>query len=621
MASFNCGNDSNNATEKEDTDKSSDFSVSFTEGSDEIKHDLRHSILHSSDVVSEISSSGGNVVQFYCDSCKEDNKCLPAEGFCVNCDEYLCMKCFSFHKKQKALKLHVLKDKLNMPKNRAHVNIHDVCVDKCSSHTDRVIEYFCKSCDQLGCSVCIVTGHRTCNDVDFIPDIIEGIENSEEYSHLIGCMKDLSVKLDHQKNRVASNIERSNDFRRKAKEKVKQQRAEINDIFDLLENETHSNVDEIYQEDQGKLSSISDRVISLTSDLSEMTSDLQRKSKYRCQLFVAAKKIKQNMSVVERNVKTIESRNKIKNFQYLPAYNIQDELKSSKLGKVSFLNSETVRDVSTLSYIDVSQDSNSIYVGTGICLLPNDRLALIDNQYETCKLIDHKRKLVTFCIKLNSPPFGVTKMPENQIAVTFPDLGEIKVLTVSPDDDTLVEKSTINIGNGCCGIHQSNSKLIVAFKKCYRSKPRVHILDTNGTVLNVLENDCYGNPLFASPHYVTVSPDNSTIYVSDKIGKAVIGMTVDGKVKSVYKMETKPGGITIDGAGSVYVCAVRDKTDVSMEVDIVQLSENCEKLQTLVPLNKHYSAIAYCDESKTFYLTGISEFKNNHVLAIKTDKS
>ncbi|XP_053404216.1 uncharacterized protein LOC128558569 [Mercenaria mercenaria] len=618
MAAFNCGNDSNNATEKEDTDKSSDFSVSFTEGSDEIKHDLRHSILHSSDVVSEISSSGGQVVQLYCDSCREDNKYVPAEGFCVNCDEYLCISCVSFHQKQKALKLHVLKDKPNLPKERAHVNIRDVCVDKCSSHTDRVIEYFCKSCDQLGCSVCIVTGHRTCKDVDFIPDVIEGIENSNEYTHLIGYMKDLSVKLDHQKNRAASNIERSNDFRRKAKEKVKKQRAEINEIFDILENETHSKVDEIYQEDQGKLSCISDQVISLTSDLSEMSSDLQRKSENRCQLFVATKKIKHKMLYVERNVKSIESGNRVENFQYLPAYNIHDELKNTKLGKLDFLNSETVRLVSTLSYIDVSQDrTNMLHIGTGLCVLPNDRLALIDTHHTTCKLIDHKHKRVTFCIEFDSTPFGVTKMPENQIAVTFPNIGEIKFLTVSPDD-TLVEKSTIDIGNGCCGIHQSNSKLIVAFKKCRGSKPRVHILDTNGTVLNVLEHDYYGNPLFASPQYVTVSPDNSTIYVSDKRSKSVIGLTVDGKVKSVYKMETSPGGITIDGAGSVYVCAVRDKNDETMKVDIVQLSENCEKLQTLVTLDNHYSAIAYCDENKTFYLAGMSEFKNNHVLAVKT---
>ncbi|XP_060582774.1 uncharacterized protein LOC132739136 [Ruditapes philippinarum] len=601
-----------------DVENSSDFSYSVLERSSDIKSDLRRSVMQGSDADSGITVSGVKSIKIklYCDLCREDKKLVPAEGFCVNCNEYLCMNCFDFHRKQKTLKLHVLKDKCNMPQDRDAVNPIDACVDKCSTHTDKLIEYFCHSCDQLGCSACIVTGHRACKDVDFVPDIVANMENSEESKQVKNTVQHLSQKLVLHKNRVVSNIEQSNAFRKKAKEKIVKQRQEIDSIFDRKENDMYAEIDEIYNDDQVHLTTASDLINSLTDKVSDIYSDLCSSSRNRCQLFVATKMAKKRMNAIERDVDTLKSANKVHNFQYNPKSQLQDELANIEIGKIKSVSSETTKRRVSSRSIDVSckEDINETRtrIVTGACLIPNCRIAVIDSHRDTCKLVDLRTEQVISFSKFDCQPFDVTNVSENEIAVTFPVEGKLKLVMVC-DDASLIEQKTFDVGAGCCGVHYFNRKYVIAFKKCLGGRPRIDIIDLQGQLLKSIENDNRRTPLFKSAYYVTVSPDGATLYVTERNKKSVICLSMDGQILGIYMMESSSYGIAVDETGSVFVCM----TDLGTYSSILQLSDDCESAKTLFKVDRVFlSAITYCNENQSFFMP---KYEQPEILVVKTE--
>ena len=58
----------------------------------------------------------------------------------------------------------------------------------------------------------------------------------------------------------------------------------------------------------------------------------------------------------------------------------------------------------------------------------------------------------------------------------------------------------------------------------------VKVLDLEGHVLNVISTDYKGQQLFEEPFYIALSPDQKTLYVSDKGNHSVTSMDLNGTV-------------------------------------------------------------------------------------------
>ncbi|WAQ94328.1 hypothetical protein MAR_006799 [Mya arenaria] len=83
----------------------------------------------------------------------------------------------------------------------------------------------------------------------------------------------------------------------------------------------------------------------------------------------------------------------------------------------------------------------------------------------------------------------------------------------------------------CRGIVYSDDKLVVSYKG--DNSKNVQILDMEGNVQHVFEKDVNGENLFSWPEHVAVSPDHSTIYVSDINNNTVSALTRDGHLLGV----------------------------------------------------------------------------------------
>ena len=73
--------------------------------------DLTSSLIISSDVLYDLC----------CDVCSEDGQNYEADGFCVDCGEYLCKDCVKGHKKNRLSRDHTVQDKTQMPRQKPPV--------------------------------------------------------------------------------------------------------------------------------------------------------------------------------------------------------------------------------------------------------------------------------------------------------------------------------------------------------------------------------------------------------------------------------------------------------------------------------------------------------------------
>ncbi|WAR16880.1 hypothetical protein MAR_031474 [Mya arenaria] len=160
--------------------------------------------------------------------------------------------------------------------------------------------------------------------------------------------------------------------------------------------------------------------------------------------------------------------------------------------------------------------------------------------------------------ELELEPWDITTIAGNRVAVTT-SAHQVWVLCVTGNGALLLENK-INVDRRCYGIASCGDNLIVSYE---HPDPGVEILDMRGNVIKVFVMDEDHKELFQFPDYLAVSPDLSTIYISDFDKDTLTICTLDGLVVGVVKDEENiddPRNVTVDSAGRVYVCCQKSHT-------------------------------------------------------------
>ncbi|XP_045161892.2 uncharacterized protein LOC123526709 [Mercenaria mercenaria] len=106
--------------------------------------------------VSSVYKSSEEYFEYICDPCKTVGDHAETQGYCTNCEEYLCDTCFRSHSRSKLSKHHVLLDKDAMPKKTAKQ------CDPCKSVGDEIEGVvYCKDCNEYLCDSCYKSHTRS----------------------------------------------------------------------------------------------------------------------------------------------------------------------------------------------------------------------------------------------------------------------------------------------------------------------------------------------------------------------------------------------------------------------------------------------------------------------------
>lgn len=95
---------------------------------------------------------------------------------------------------------------------------------------------------------------------------------------------------------------------------------------------------------------------------------------------------------------------------------------------------------------------------TGLALIADSEIVLTDFNNSSVKLVDTYENKVISKLKVKSPPWDVTCVSSNKVAVTVPEKKIIELLTIDKSSKFSLEQSITCTGK-CYGITKSKDKL------------------------------------------------------------------------------------------------------------------------------------------------------------------
>ncbi|XP_045174684.2 uncharacterized protein LOC123535979 [Mercenaria mercenaria] len=527
-----------------------------------------------SDFQGSISLGSEEDFNHSCQPCLTIGQHVGAHGFCVECQEYLCKTCFEYHKRTKALRNHQLLDKDNVGKHAITSKDFEKCTEKCSVHKKEIIKFFCLTHKALGCNDCMILNHRACK-IDYIPDKCADIGDSKEY-------RDIMEKL-NEKIKDAEDIMKKAEVRDKEIDKchagiikeILNFRKEINERLDQLQQIIQKDADKKKSSDKIIIQMVLEECANISSDIKKLQSSLQAKSsRQNGHLYINIKRAESKLKSDE--VEKADENLARTNIQYSFERNTDLEnmlSKQSVLGKLnlstSFVTSTKEKKIKTLTHkeditVRTKSDSSSYnccYI-TGCVILPSNKLVLVDSNYCKLKVLDRQSKTLIEEKKLDSKPWDIAVLPQNQIAVTVPGNKEILIMKTA---GKLSPVHKISVKCNCYDIFYHQDHIYVVCQ----NPNSVLVLDKQGNVQNTIS---LNNDIFKLPEYIVVSEDSRHIYISDRGSRCIVSITLQGDVAAVYKDENlrRPQGMVMLDDGSLLVCCYLGGTIHHISGDLKQ---------------------------------------------------
>ncbi|XP_052760671.1 uncharacterized protein LOC128203324 [Mya arenaria] len=532
-------------------------------------------------------------IALYCDPCRADGEEIPADGYCKDCREYLCAGCFKVHRRPTVTRHHILLDKEYMPRDVTSVNAaKDVCTEQCIKHEHKIVEYYCRTHEELGCSVCMTTRHRTCLNVDYVPDIVDDVIFENEVIALENGISELKdfIKVGHSR---LTSLDRAIDINEKmALGRVRDLRVKLDTYFDKLEKVVTKDITELKEDDRKNVSSVKEKLSKTSAIVDTYGTEISEKrtGKQYCKLFLLLKRNQTDVKYLKEETERMLEKNIIRRYEFLPEQRIKDIKDYIKEFGELVIKESSVKVAATAESLNVKTDVDQVTSNiSGLELLCTDRLLAVDSMNKAVKLINIPENKIEGQYNCPSEPWDVAKIDGLKVAVTLPNMTSIEVLNVQ-ENGIIIRNTLLEVNRNCYGISYADEKLYVT----YNNPGCVYVLNLRGETIHSFTQS------FGVPWYISLSPDSRCIYVADTGQNSVTLMDVNGKIKAVFKDECLLGlrGLTTDKAGSVYACGWGSN-------NVVQMTSYCTKEQTLqdgkLRLARPYSA-AYCDVSERLFV-------------------
>jgi DNA-binding beta-propeller fold protein YncE len=507
-----------------------------------------------------VLGSADEVKDIYREPSHQDGQVAIAEGYCVDCPEYLCGPCYKIHQQRKALENHVLVGKDSMPLSAFSRRAVNVCEEKCPIHPNKVIKLFCETCDKLVCHICVETDHCRCEKVKYIPDIVTDLEHVELHT-FIEDIKSTANELSKREEELQAKVTSDEEMRTLAKQELKRQRGEVG----KLEKKMDDQITAIEKRNRDTLKAASDRLNRMKTDLDQIKNDMKAKNTgQRCELFIAMKRSQKKLMTFCDQLEKMQEELRIQHYAVLPSEQIQAMMETT----TEIFGIATARFDSEID-IKTSTDKKDPLLYDLTIMHGHYCVALDNDGNNNITVIDTKSKCVTSKITIKANEFvAVTPVSDDQIALSVLLSGgkQIQFFTVSTS-------GVIQRTNQLYDVDVYYIDMVHCTGNIYGVLPgRVDKLNMTGKIIKTIYTDDKGYMMG-----IARSPDGQTLYVTDNEKHSVTSMTLDGQVKVIYKDKglKRPVGITVDKHGYVYVCSYGTG-------NIQQFTADLNKVQVLI---------------------------------------
>ncbi|XP_048255028.1 protein wech-like isoform X8 [Haliotis rufescens] len=525
-----------------------------------------------------------------CIYCKEEGETTPATSWCSVCDDALCERCSRMHKRMPSSRHHDVVDLSGETKVRVNRKV------MCKVHKDENVKYICKDCKTAVCQTCCTIHHRKC---DLVVEI--GSEIPAMKTELRRNKEDLLKKQDEMKTHIGkqtSNVNEELTLHLQIESNIKSASLKAIEVIKVKERKLLAELKEMSDKHIGELKAdiksgeMSVQMYQQQAELIDQT--LQSE----CDMDVYEMYQGCEAGDVEAvGVADVKDTRGIARIMFRQDTDkLSRALDDLQLGEIDVLY-EGVLDLKatpvlhdTINVLDLKATPvlqgtiNTRVAGDTSGAYPNDVTVLVVNGTETVVVTDNNNSVKSFytrnkqrCysrLSLGGPPWGITTLQDNQVAVTVQGTRQIVTVQVNPD---LVLLSTITTSKQYWGITSLTPSTLAASSN---SPPCVDILDMAG---HVLRSNFPGQPsrYFLMKLSFLCTTRTGNILVSDCGSKCVVCLTPEGDEVFTYSRPTGdtamewPLGITSTSTGDILV------TDINLH-RVIHLTESGQFVRNIL---------------------------------------
>ena len=184
------------------------------------------------------------VSSMVCDPCKAQKKSSAAISYCPNCAMNYCDNCLNKHGKNPVFKNHQVVNSNDRDRSAQMV---------CRVHSDEQGRYFCKTCEMVVCTICIVQGHDGHN----VTDIDELLKQQQQDIHNLKNVVETRLSMLQRKAKDMEDLRQANlnscqqaeiDIRERTKQMMTTLRKQENVLLEDLRKKRDEKMQQIGKE-------------------------------------------------------------------------------------------------------------------------------------------------------------------------------------------------------------------------------------------------------------------------------------------------------------------------------------------------------------------------------------
>lgn len=265
---------------------------------------------------SKKEDNANKIKKTLCEPCAEDNKEESVEGFCIDCQEYLCDNCFKYHCIPRLTKKHKLLDKSKMPKRKVERDVSTVC----QKHIGEEMNHYCKDHDVIGCYSCLFPEHNSCSGTCWLTEAADDVETSRIYKEFFDRVSKTEEEFEKLEKSACQNYQESISYCTAAITHIKECQKQINAQFEKVTKE----VNEIGQKDSTTIERIQKISEGAKAELNHLKEDLKllEQTKQSKQLFIVINRARHNQDFLEERLRGLKTENNIKKYKFVESDNL-----------------------------------------------------------------------------------------------------------------------------------------------------------------------------------------------------------------------------------------------------------------------------------------------------------
>ncbi|XP_053382666.1 uncharacterized protein LOC123540242 [Mercenaria mercenaria] len=493
------------------------------------------------------------IFSFKCTLCAKKNKNREAVKYCVECQGYCCRSCVDIHEDFPTLEGHQLLDKSDFKSTGITTDLPDLPTLRCKIHTVKVMDMYCGNHDVVGCTNCMALTHRSCKDVQLIPDIINTIFKKEDADAITLKLQDKIKQLEKIIQTRLSLLKELKDSKAEAITAIANFIKKLELVLQNLKKESIKEVEEHYHKRDCMLEEEKKKAETELKIIKEADNDIRQPEANKTQTFVNMKIAQEKTRSADDVINSLKTPSNTK-IKFQVNTDIRDTLHRLKsLGKLNISSSAALKPRTSVYSITSTNDMNiklpndktTCHI-VGSCLTETGMLLLTD--YLNKKL---KRTYLTNlsaidqCDFPESPCF-VCAINEQEAAVTFLN-NTIQIISLG---NQMTQTRQLTIGHRCYGIAYMENKLYIT-----DNSSSLYIHDMAGNLLQTVSKDSYGSTLFTTSRDIAFSVNRDKMFVVDFTNRMrtldIHGKHTDTNTDSDL---VKVSGVDTDRRGNIFVC-------------------------------------------------------------------